>query len=247
VTVENLLFTASRLEVSSIVGDEEYEGGGGPLGDTREVTFLKGTKVLLTYTFRNVSGRYLVHPYGSETACYVTLPGYPGVDLDRVFSATSDHYLEHLLIDLRPSEILAINIELASGEAFRFTQDRMGSIRCDPANENTHLPEGKPNEHAMKLLFSYFTSIRFEQSSGISADSLSGGSDDGLKIATIGVESFSGESYSLRVFSYYEKPGSDPHLFKALVLYNDQEDAMIVNYIYLDVLMRGLSHYFGEK
>jgi len=99
----------------------------------------------------------------------------------------------------------------------------------------------------MKLLFSYFTSIRFEQSSGISAGSLSRGVENGRKMATIGVESFSGESYSLQVFSYFEKPGSEPHLFKALVLYNDQEEAMIVNYIYLDVLMRGLSHYFGEK
>jgi len=247
VSVDNLLFTASRLEVSSIVGEEVYQGSDGSQGDPREVTFFKGDKVLLTYTFRNVSGRTLVHPNGSETVFYVSLPGYPGVDLDRVFSANSDHYLAHLLLDLRPSEILAIEIDRASGEAFRFTQDQLGNIRCDPANENTPLPEGKPNEHAMKLLFSYFTSIRFDQISDISADSLSGAGEHGQKMATILVESFSGESYSLQVFPYYEKPGSEPHLFKALVLFNDQEDAMIVNYIYLDVLMRSLSHYFGEK
>lgn len=247
VTVENLLIAASRLEVSSIVGNEVYGGPDEPQGDTREVTFFKGDKVLLTYGLRVVSGRYLVIPRGSEMACFVALPGYPGMDLDRVFSANPDHYREHLLIDLRPSEISGIEIDLASGEAFRFTQDQKGNIRCDTANDHTRLPDGAPNELAMKLLFSYFTSIRYEQSAGIPADSLSGALDDGRKMATIGVESFSGERHSLQVFSYHEMPGSEPHLFRALVLFNDKQDAMIINYIYLDVLMRGLSHYFGEK
>lgn len=247
VTVDNLLIAASRLEVSSIVDNEAYGGSDEPQGDSREVTFFKGDKVLLTYGLRVVSGRYLVNPPNSETAYYVALPGYPGLDIDRVFSATPDHYREHLLIDLRPSEISAIEIDLASGEAFRFTQDQKGNIRCDPVNENTCLPDGAPNELAMKLLFSYFTSVRYEQSAGIPADSLSGAIDDGRKMATIGVESFSGECHSLQVFSYHEMPGSEPHLFRALVLFNDEQDAMIVNFIYLDVLMRGLSHYFGEK
>ncbi|MCD4709807.1 MAG: DUF4340 domain-containing protein, partial [Bacteroidales bacterium] len=240
VTVDNLLIAASRLEVSSIVGNEVYEGADEPQGDTREVTFFKGDKVLLTYGLRVVSGRYLVHPHDSETAFYVVLPGYPGLVLDRVFSATPDHYREHLIMNLRPSEISGIDIDLASGEAFRFTQDQKGNIRCDPANELTRLPDGVPNELAMKLLFSYFTSIRYEQIAGIPIDSLSGAINDGRKMATIGVESFSGERYSLQVFSYHEMPGSEPHLFRALVLFNDAQDAMIVNYIYLDVLMRGL-------
>jgi hypothetical protein len=247
VSVENLLIAASRLEISSMLRDPPEAGPDEPPGTSREITFFKGGKVLLSYTFRKLSGRYLVHPNGSKTYSYVSLPGYPGLDLDRVFSATPDHYLDHLLIDLLPSEISTIEIELASGEAFRFTQDRKGIIRCEPANEKTHLPEAPPNELSRKLLFSYFTSIRFEQRTAISADSLSGPGYDDQKLAIIRVESFGGEQHTLQVFPYHEIPGSEPDLFRALVLYNDERDAMIVNYIYLDVLMRDLSHYFGEK
>ena len=247
VPVENLLIAASRLEISSIVREWPEEGPDETPGSSREITFFKGGKVLLSYTFRNLSGRYLVHPRGSTTASYVSLPGYPGLDLDRVFSAAPDHYLDHLLIDLLPSEISSIEMELASGEAFRFVQDQEGSIRCSPANETTHLPDTPPNVLAMRLLFSYFTSIRFEQRTVISADSLLGTGYEGRKMATVRVESFSGEHHALQVFPYREEPGSEPDLFRALVLYNDEQEAMIVNYIYLDVLMRGLSHYFGGK
>jgi len=253
VTVENLLIAASRLEVSSILAYEEFEEIAEAQEGSREITFYKDDKVLLAYGLKSVSGRYLLNPKASERAFYVSLPGYPGLDLDRVFSATPDHYREHLLIDLRPSDISSIEIDLASGEAFRFTQDMEGHIGCDPVNAYTFLPDGAPNELAMKLLFSYFTSIRYGQRAGIPADSLLAA--DSLHVtetsnsmmATVRVISFSGEQHSLQVFSYHEIPGLKPHLFRALVLYNDEQDALFVNYIYLDVLMRGLSHYFGEK
>ena len=109
------------------------------------------------------------------------------------------------------------------------------------------MPQGEPNELAIQLLFSYFTSFRYEQSSSITAGSLGGSSFGERKLASIGIKSFKGEQHSLQVFSYHEEPGSEPHLFKALVLHNDEQEAIFVNYIYLDVLMRSLSHYFGEK
>jgi hypothetical protein len=61
------------------------------------------------------------------------------------------------------------------------------------------------------------------------------------------VLSFSGEDHSLKVYPYFESPGEEPHLFKALVVYNQEPEALLINYIYLDVLMRGLPHYIGEK
>jgi len=253
VAVENLLIAASRLEVSSILTYEESGESSEAPEDFKEITFFRGDKVLLAYSIQTESGRYLLHPGTSEKAFYVALPGYPDLDLDRVFSATPDHYREHLLIDLRPSDISSIEIELSSGEAFRFSQDMEGHIACDPVNDSTILPEAAPNELAMKLLFSYFTSIRYERPAGITADSLlltdSLFVADSLrqKMATVGVTSFSGVHHSLQVFSYREIPGSKTDLFRALVLYNDEQDALFVNYIYLDVLMRGLSHYFGEK
>ncbi len=247
VAVENLLFMASRLEAASIVGLEVFKESPDTQGDVREITFFRGDKVLFACRLKTVSGQYLLHPKGSERAYYVSLPGYPGLDIDRIFSAAPDHYREHLLIDLQPSDISSIEFDLASGEAFHFIQDLEGHIACHPDNINTKLPVSTPNELAIKLLFSYFTSIRFEQRAGIPADSLLGAEAIERKLASVRVTSFSGEQHAMQVFSYHETPGSKPHLFRALVLYNDEQDALFVNYIYLDVLMRGLSHYFGEK
>jgi len=246
-TVENLLIAASRLEIASII-----EGAGGKSieesrGESRELSFFKGDKLVLNYVLEAKSGRYLLSPAGSKRAYFVSLPGYPDLDLARIFSATPDHYRDHLLMDLRPSDISTIEMELASGEFFRFRQDSEGNILCMPVNEHTILPDGKASELSMKLLFSYFTSIRFEQRTGMPADSLLGSPGRSGKLATIRVESFAGEHYSLQVFAYHEIAGAKPDLFRALVLFNEEQDAVIVNYIYLDVLMRGLSHYFGEK
>ena len=245
--IDKLLIAASRLEIASILGSEAHVTSDSLQGDLRIVTFFRGEKVLLSYGLKSVAGRFLLIPPDSESSFFVTVPGYAGLDLSRVFSSSPDHYRDHLLMDLRPSEISIIEIDLATGEAFRFMQDRKGNIRCEPGNEHTVLPQGEPNVLSMQLLFSYFTSFRFEEGSGISSDSLRGSAQGELKLATIGLESFSGESHSLEVFSYHEIPGSEPHLFRALVLHNDEQEAIFVNYIYLDVLMRGLSHYFGEK
>jgi len=247
VTVENLLFAASRFEVGSITELEVFEEAADAQEDIRELSFFSGDRVRLDFRMIKHRGRYLVNPGGSDRAFYVSLPGYPDLDLERVFSATPDHYREHLLIDLLPSDIASIEIELASGEAFGFTQDREGNILCRVANDSTRMPEGAPNELAMKLLFSYFTSIRYEQRTGIRADSLLESEMQHQKMATVRVESFDGERHSLQVFPYHEFPGSEPHLFRALVLHNQDQEALIINYIYLDVLMRGLSHYIGEK
>jgi hypothetical protein len=230
-----------------MVDGDTGDGSDEQLGEARELSFFRGDHVMLTYGLKHVSGRYLLIPPGSERSYFVSLPGYPDLDLDRIFSANPDHYRDHLLIDLRPSEISAIEVELPTGEAFRFIQDSEGQIHVAPANESTQLPEGKPNELSMKLLFSYFTAIRFEQRTELTADSLSAVPAYNRKLASIVVDSFSGEHHSLQVFPFYEKPGSEPHLFKALVFFDDEEEALIINYIYLDVLMRGLSHYFGEK
>ncbi len=247
VTVENLLIAASRLEVASIVSRKAFDESGDFPGESREITFYRAQKQVLSYRLKTVSGKCLLLPDASDKAYYVALPGYPGLDFDRIFSATPDHYRDHLLIDLRPSDIRSIEIELASGEAFSFTRDQEGAISCKALNVSTLIPDKKPDDLATKLLFSYFTSIRFERMAGIPADSLLKADSRYKPMAGIRVESTGGDSYSLNVFSYQNFPNSEPDLFRALVLYNDEKEALIINYIYLDVLMRGLSHYFGEK
>jgi len=250
-SVENLLIAAGRLQISSMVSMGGDEDPGSNSGEARRITWFKGNKALLSFGFASVSGKYLVIPPRSERAYYVTVSGYPDLKLDKVFSSASNHYREHLLIDLLPSEISRIGIALPSGEVFHFIQDSAGNIRMENDSENDResilVPGEDHNELAIRLLFSYFTSIRYEKRAGIAAESLSEPGTSNLALATLHVSSFAGEDHILRVYPYHESKGDEAHLFQALVIYNQEPEALFVNYIYLDVLMRGLSHYLGEK
>jgi hypothetical protein len=246
-SVENLLIAASRLQISSMISLDGDEDLGLEPGNVRRITWYKGDRALLSFGFTSVSGGSLVIPPRSDRAYYVTVPAYPNLKLDKVFSSASNHYREHLLIDLLPSEISLIGIELPSGEAFRFLQDSAGNIQMESDQSDLLIREEESNELAIRLLFSYFTSIRFEERSGIAADLLSGPGSNSSPMATLHVLSFSGEDHTLKIYPYHESPGDEAHLFKALVIYNQEPEALLVNYIYLDVLMRGLSHYLREK
>ena len=247
-SVENLLIAAHRLRISSMLSLDAGRDPGAEPPPLRRITWYKGDRVLLSFDFyTHESGQYLVRLPGSEHAYFVTVSGYPQLKLNKVFSSAPNHYREHLLIDLLPSEISHIGIELPSGEAFGFVQDSLGNIRMEAHKEGLSSGGEESNELAIRLLFSYFTSIRYENKSGISAASLSGPGYENTPMATIQVQSFSGESHQLRVYPYRESPGGEAHLFKALVLYNQEPEALFVNYIYLDVLMRGMSHYLGDK
>ena len=234
VPVENLLIAAERLEISSIISADSESGD----NSGRSISYYKGDKILLTYELQAKGGQYLLTSAGSDNSYYVSVSGYPGLNLEKVFSSTPNHYREHLLIDLLPSEISKIEIELDDGDGFSFEQDLEGNIT---------LSAGKPNELAVRLLFSYFTSIVYEDKSGITASSLFQADSSPQAMALLHVESHGGEKHSLRVFPYVENQGEQPHMFKALVFYNNEPEALIVNYIYLDVLMRNLSRYVGDK
>jgi len=239
VAVENLLFAAEKLQINSILNEQAEEGPEG-----RNIRFYSGNRLMLDYTLFSRNQNYLLRPEGSTRTYYVSVSGYTGLDLGRIFSVASNHYRRHLLIDLLPSDISMIGIELDNGEAFRFDQDSAGNITCSATNADTAVPERSPADLAVRLLFSYFTAIRYEEKSGIMRDEnrIRVGNKDML--AKLHVESFRGESYSLQVYPYCTSPGAEPDMFRALIFFNDEPEALIVNYIYLDVLMRDLSHYF---
>jgi hypothetical protein len=239
VAVENLLFAAAKLQINSIVtGEEAVEGKG------RKIRFFAGDRQVLGYDMFSNEGRYLLQPERSSRTYYVSVSGFTGLELDKIFSSASNHYRQHLLIDLLPSEISLIVIELDRGEAFQFSQDTMGNITCLPAHEGTEIPGTEPDELAVRLLFSYFTAIRYEQPSGIMRDELIRREGEESMRASLHVESFKGEKHTLKVYPYFPHPGLEPDMFRALVLHNEDPEALVVNYIYLDVLMRDLSHYF---
>jgi len=244
--VENLLIAASRLEISAVLASGDDEEADGERLARREITCYRGKSELLSFSFSTVSAKYLIRPSKSDKAYYVRVSGYPDLDLDKVFSSASNHYREHLLIDLLPSEISLIQIQLP-GESFRFLQDSTGNILTEVLDETEQFEGVESRDLAVRLLFSYFTSIRFEKKSGVASDSLANSGSATLPMATLQVHSFSGEKHKLRVYPFFEAPGDEPHLFKALVIYNQEPEALLINYIYLDVLMRGLPHYIGEK
>lgn len=243
VTVENLLFAAQRLQISSIVTDIPPN----PASGKRKIKYLNGEKIVMAYTFQKRGDQYMVNPDRSDQNFLVSIAGYPDLQLDRVFSSSVDHFREHLLMELLPSEISQIDIELANGEAFQFTQHENGHIECSPVNHQTILPSRSLNELSTRLLFSYFTSIRYEEMAGISGDSLFTNMGDNGRMATIHVVSFHGEEHTIQVYPYQVDSGEKAHLFQALVSHNNSPELLVVNYIYLDVLMRDLSHYYGEK
>jgi hypothetical protein len=243
IPVENILIAAERMEISSIVSSSSEQAN----SPSRNIAFFHGDKELLSYSLQIHNESYLLNLPGSDQSFYVKVSGYPGLNLDKVFSSSPNHFREHLLINLLPSEISRIEVELTDGEAYVFTQDQAGEISCKTSNDADPIPGEKLNELAIRLLFSYFSGIVYEDKSEITTNDLLGPEAGTRRMARLQVESFQGEKHTLQVFPYVENPGEEAHMFKALAAYNSEPNALIINYIYLDVLMRDPSRYLGEN
>ncbi len=242
VAVENLLFAAERLQVVSI----HPESAGRKSGTVRSVLFLQGGREILGYELVTGGNQLLVRPSGNGQLFSVTLPGYAGLDLDRVFSGVANHYRKHMLIDLLPSEISCIEVRRKDEPPFRFTMDGEGNIRCTlPETDSTISPD-MLDELSIRLLFSYFTSIRVEERVGSASAAMEAGMDQERWLASLYVESRQGEKHTMQLFSLPGEGGEGTHMFRAVVIHNDDPEALVVNYIYLDVLIRGLSRYFAR-
>ena len=241
VAMENLIFAAERIQIISTVSSALVPDS----APARKVVFFQGERAVLSYNFFSRGDRYVIRKTGSDISCYVTIPGFSELNLDRVFSNSANHYREHILIDLLPSDISRIAVKIGKGEAFCFTQDEDGELTCSVVHQDTPVPSDLLDDLSIRLLLSYFTSIRYEQRSGIPVDQLTGAGEVNRRIATLQVESHKGEKHTLQVFPYMDEPGKEAHMFRALVAYNDDPEALLVNYIYLDVLMREMSHYFA--
>jgi hypothetical protein len=235
VAVENLLFAAERLQVDAVHNDQHEWSDRA----SREVIFMKGERPVLQYALLSREGCMLLRPEGSEKIFTVSLPGYPELDLNRVFSDLENHYREHMLIDLLPSEIRLIELEKKGQPAFRFSMDRAGGLSCELPNSDSLIPMDLLDEGAVRMLFTYFTSIRYEE--------LAGERQPVSDLASLYVESHEGEKHSLQVYSLPGESGEKEDMFRALVIHNNDPDPLVINYIYLDVLMRGLSAYIGDN
>jgi hypothetical protein len=243
VAVENLLYAAAHLQVVSVLQPSEMPDR----GQVRVVQFYRGDRQLLQFEAITGGERFIVRPRGSSRLFSVMLPGYDGLDLEHVFSGNPGHYMKHVLLDLMPAEIARIRVERAGEMPFMFSMNEEGDINCILPGSDSIVPPGMLDDLSVRLLFSYFTAIRFKETDGPAEAVMENGKEQGRWLGTLQVESREGEQYTLRVFSMPGEGDSGSDMFRALVIYNDLPDALVVNYIYLDVLLRGLSRYFAAR
>lgn len=271
VAVENILFAAGRLQIDAVQGDLQGDLSAWEEAGLKVLSFSSGGKPVLQYEALGSEGRFMILPSGSGKAYAVSLPGYPELDLNQVFSEEENHYLDHVLLDLLPEEIRRVEVEKKGSSPFSFTRDEAGifsfkgAVAEDQSGELSEslpegqfegqfegLPEGQSggedlNQEALRMLFTYFRSIRYEQKAG-ELQNLPGAED--LKerwLATITVETTAGEKHSLKVCSLPGEVGEEDHMFLAFVFHNNSPDALLVKYVYLDVLMRDFPAYFGDN
>ena len=243
VSVENLLFAAGRLQVDAVrndLSDWDKEA-------VRQVSYLSSEKIVLEYEALSRDGGFLLRPSGSERAYAVSLPAYPDLKLEQVFSDSANHYRDHLLINLLPKEIRQIEVEKKGSPPFRFSRNDADSIRCELPRSDSLVPMEVLDEESVRMLFTYFTSIRFEAKARDMDYRLSEEEMDERWLASLYVESVEGQKHRMEVYSLPGEEGELAHMFRALVIHNMSPEPLLINYIYLDVLMRGLPAYFGDN
>jgi hypothetical protein len=252
--VENLVYAASRLSLRGILPAGDIAAKGPAL----ELLFRAGNREAGHFFFVAAAAGYYVAAPGAEEYFDVELPGYAGLSLEKIFSGNADHYRVHLLADLLPSEIASVEVQPWKGTAFVARQDSAYDVRVWRTESGAEVT-GAVDEHKIRMLFSYFNAIRYDRVAGSPEDvpgNLSGravigssaaesvqGSLPAEPWASVGVTTFDGV---LRQFDIYQwvKPGAlRPDLFEALVVYNGRPLLLVVNYYYLDLLVRGLEEY----
>ncbi len=237
--MENLLFAASRLSIISLISAKEIDDE----WERTSLAYFRDNKEILKYDFYFDGSRYMIHLPAFESLYMVSLSGYQSLRLSGVFSPLTSHYIKQNLIALLPGDISSLTISVTGESKFTFTQDSAGIYECFDHIQQTIIPLELLNDHKVHLLLSYFSDIRYEESNNnISASSLRANSEDKM-LARIEVISSLGESYSMEVYPFLNEESGTPEIFRALVIFNNQPTVLIINYIYLDVLMRDLESY----
>lgn len=229
----SLLFTASNLRLVSIVSSEEVA----KQQEYTSLRFYQRKKLEAKFRFLEFRDRNVLYQEGDEQAYLVEIPGYDERTIRKVFTPNPDHYRDHLLLNLLPSEISAVEITPLKGSAFSVSQDVTANIVVRDMN----MQEVLFSERKLRLLLSYFNAVRFEEY--LPSDQVPAGFDPSRPSAMFRVTDFGGVEYTFRIYQWSRAAGEEPDLFKALVLYNKNPQIMIVNYTYLELLIRGLEAY----
>lgn len=261
--VENLVYGASRLTMRSILPADEVS----VTGPAVEVLFRKSNREAGHFFFAATTSGYVVYAPGADQYFGVELPGYAGLALEKVFSGHADHYRVHLLANLLPSEIASVEVQPWKGTAFVALQDSVFNVSVRLAESGADVT-GEVDEHKIRMLFSYFNAIRYDRVAGpaevdagnlpaeVDAGNLPAEVDPGnlpaevdpeslpsLPWASVVVTTFDGVRRQFDIYQWV-KPGEPaPDLFEALVVFNGRPLLLVMNYFYLDLLVRGLEDY----
>jgi len=156
----------------------------------------------------------LVSPSGSTRAYGVELKGFEDLSLEKIFSMNPDHYRKHLIVDLLPSEVSVVKVDPLHGTSFMAVQDNEGTLVVTELGSGEDVT-GSVSENKVRMLFSYFNAIRYDET--VAKDSIANGALQDGPMAVVEVQSADGG---------VDGPGY-----------------LLVNYYYLDLLMRGLERY----
>ena len=236
-SIESILYTASNFRVLSIISSEkilDYQ-------DYVTVNFSKGKRLNSSFILLMLSGRPVIYTEGGENAYLVELPGYSDLSVEKVFSPNPNHYRDHLLINLLPKEISTLKVSPLKGTGFSVRQDTSAVLKVmNIENEEVFVEERK-----IRLLLSYFVGIRYE--AFLPQEKISVDFDLSNPAAQIQISDIQGNTNELLIFPWIKKGEESPDLYNALVIHNNGPQILLVNYTYLDLLIRSLENYLPGK
>lgn len=236
--VGNLLAAAGRIRVISV-----FKAGETDLSASTRISFRKKNREILSIRVMAPGTDVMVTSGDMERVFSVELPGYDQATLQKIFSNNPDHYREHLLVSYLPREIRRIDIHPFSGEPFRVLQDTAGNVRA------LDLSSGKPlegiSDHRLRMLLSYFNIIRYDRV--LPGDRVPGYAGDPDPDAMVFVEGDDGGRHSFSIWQWQHEGEKAPDLFEALVIYNNEPRVLVINYAYLDLLLRSKRVYQENK
>jgi hypothetical protein len=235
--VESLLYTTSKFRVLSILTTEEATAQ----QEFVKLRFYEGKKLLSTFRFMEIRGKNIVYRAGGANAYMVALPGYDDVTVKKVYTADPDHFRDHLLVRMLPDEIAEIEITPLHGSAFSVSQDSSSIfVIKDIERQIVTVSERK-----IRLLLSCFSAIRFE--AYLLPDQIPVDFDSSAPSSRIVISDFEGISHELKIYTWMKTGEDEPDLFNALVRFDQDPQLMLVNYAYLDLLIRGLETYIPAQ
>ncbi len=234
--VDNLLYATELLRLTAILphcNDVMQEG-------FTEFIMSGSRRVLGHFYFGKTINGYAVCAPGTDRAFGVEMAGYEEYFLEKIFSGNRDHYRQHLVLNLLPSEIRSVAVYPHHGTPFRAEQDMDYHISVTELEGMRQMTE-HVDERKIRMLFSFFNAIRYN--GVIPEENIEPGMMGAYPYATVEVTEFDGTVHSIIVYQW-TKPGEDaPDIFEAIVVFSKMPGYRSMNFYYLDLLMRGLEEY----